>query len=62
MSKPAGDEHLGKWVYCTQHVRPHETGWCTVPPDMKFPLAATTQEEAVRETRANNWRIYGEEP
>jgi hypothetical protein len=28
--KLAGDEHLGEWVYCSQHMRPHETGWCTV--------------------------------
>lgn len=26
----AEDELLGPWVYCAQHLRPHESGWCTV--------------------------------
>lgn len=56
----AGDEHMGAYVYCTQHVGPHSTGWCTVPAYMKLRLKATTLEDAAAETRANGWRIYGE--
>lgn len=26
------------WVYCNQHMRPHQTGWCTVSPRDKVGL------------------------
>jgi len=29
-TKATDDHELGTWVYCLQHLRPHETGWCTV--------------------------------
>lgn len=49
--KPAGDEHMGLWVYCKQHCRPHSTGWCTVSPEDKVPLKAQTQAEAYIEAK-----------
>lgn len=58
----AGDEHMGAWVYCTQHVRPHQTGWCTVWPRDKIPLEAKDREAAYAECRAKGLKIYGETP
>jgi len=26
------------WIYCSQHLRPHVTGWCTVPVREKLGL------------------------
>lgn len=54
----AGDEHMGAFVYCTQHLRPHSTGWCTVAAQDKKPLKATTAEEAYAEVIANGWEVY----
>jgi hypothetical protein len=61
VKKEAGDEHMGEWVYCSQHVRPHTTGWCTVDPRNKTPLKATTYEDAKEEVRSMGLPIYGEE-
>lgn len=47
------DEKLGAYVYCTQHCRVHDTGWCTVSVGDKIALKATTYEEA-KEEAANN--------
>jgi hypothetical protein len=58
MSKPAGDEHMGKWVYCKQHLNVHSTGWCTVYPTEKIALKAETEAEAFEEVRANGWKIW----
>lgn len=60
MAKPAGDEHLGKFVYCGQHLNPHETGWCTVDVMDKLPLRAQTQEDAVAECRHFGLKLYGD--
>lgn len=35
-----------KFVYCTQHMRIHETGWCTVSVVEKIPLLSLTIEDA----------------
>lgn len=51
MNKPAGDEHLGKFVYCQQHLRVHATGWCTVSERDKVPLHGDTIQEAVRQAK-----------
>jgi len=56
--KPAGDEHMGAWVYCNQHLRPHTTGWCTVRAPSKIPLKATTGEEAYAECKERGLFIY----
>ncbi len=55
--------HFGAdtWVYCKQHLRPHVTGWCTVSPDEKIKLAATTRDEAVAEAKRMGLRIFSEE-
>ncbi len=58
--KTAGDDHMGAWVYCMQHHRPHSTGWCTVGPEDKRPLAAQMRDEAYAEVRANGRHIDGE--
>lgn len=38
-----------KFVYCTQHCRVHETGWCTVSVVDKIPLLSQTAKEAEEE-------------
>jgi predicted nucleic acid-binding Zn-ribbon protein len=57
----AGDEHMGDWVYCKAHRRPHRTGWCTVPPREKIPLNAKTEKDAYAETRKLKLPIFGED-
>lgn len=64
MSKDC-DSHLGKFVYCIQHMRVHSTGWCTVEEDNKIPLPKETLSEARvywKELRGNikTWGIDGE--
>lgn len=44
--KPAGDEHMGKYVYCMEHMHVHATGWCTVLPERKVALEAQTPHDA----------------
>ncbi len=51
------DAELGEWVYCSQHLRPHTTGWCTVSNEDKVPLAAKTRGEAYAECRAKGLRL-----
>ena len=54
------DTDLGvNWVYCTQHVGPHETGWCSVDKSQKTPLKANTRTEATEEVKAKGWPISG---
>lgn len=60
MDKPAGDEHMGDWVYCSQHRRPHRTGWCTVAPRDKLGLHVESEEEAYQKVRHLGLSIYGE--
>lgn len=47
----------GVWVYCAQHLRPHETGWCTVGTDQKTPLAAKTYSDAHLECRQRGFTL-----
>ena len=49
MTTKAGDEHMGYYVYCASHLRPHSTGWCTVDPSNKIRLAATNYDDAAEE-------------
>lgn len=59
--KPTEDEEefgAGAWVYCSQHLRPHMTGWCTVHNRHKRKLQATDREAALAECRAQGLRIY----
>jgi hypothetical protein len=48
------------WVYCQSHMRPHGTGWCSVPPSSKIKLDATEREAAYAECRAKGFDLYGE--
>lgn len=41
-----GDEHLGPFVYCGQHLRVHATGWCGVSPADKLGIHADSLEQA----------------
>lgn len=47
----AGDEHMGKFVYCKQHCGVHSTGWCTVSPDQKVALESVTPFDAREEAK-----------
>ena len=40
MGEPTEDATMGDWVYCCAHLRPHPTGWCTVPASDKIRLGA----------------------
>lgn len=55
----AGDEHMGTFVYCTQHVRPHTTGWCHVAAEDKIRLAAAGWMESDNECRRIGLDIVG---
>ena len=46
------------WVYCSQHMRPHRTGWCTVSPRNKTALEAKTLEAAYAECRERGFDLY----
>lgn len=43
----------GAWVYCRQHCRPHETGWCGVGVGDKVGLGVDTAEAAY--TKCREW-------
>ncbi len=51
----------GAWVYCRQHVKPHQTGWCGVGPQDKVGLGVATVEQAYAKCRAWGFPLYGEE-
>lgn len=48
------------WIYCRQHLRPHQTGWCTVHVDQKVPLEVTSMEAAYAECRRRKFTIYSD--
>ena len=48
------------FVYCSQHMRPHRTGWCTVCTRHKVKLDATDYEPAILECRAKGFKLFGE--
>jgi hypothetical protein len=61
ISTEADDTVFGtKYIYCGAHVRPHESGWCTVGIDNKGPLQATEREAVYQEVRDLGLPIYGE--
>lgn len=45
----------GAWVYCSQHMRPHQTGWCSVSPRDKIGLGVATSKEAYEKCEA--WKL-----
>lgn len=59
--KPTKDEEAfgeNTWVYCSQHLRPHTTGWCTVDVSEKTPLKAKTYADAVEECVDRKFELY----
>lgn len=48
------------WVYCSQHLRPHKTGWCTVDIRNKICLCngSKTEQEAYQKCRDFGLKIY----
>lgn len=34
------------WIYCNQHLKPHQTGWCSVAVRDKIGLGVKTASEA----------------
>lgn len=47
-----------RWVYCSQHMRPHTTGWCSVSPRLKIALEAMSGEEAYKECTDRDFPLY----
>lgn len=64
LRKPPTEDELafGKdaWIYCNQHCRPHQTGWCTVAPRDKVGLGVSTGEEAMAKCRAWKFPLYAD--
>lgn len=48
------------WVYCSQHMRPHLTGWCSVSPRDKAGLGVETAEQAYEKCRAWGFELYSD--
>lgn len=46
------------YVYCSQHLNPHKTGWCTVPDHEKIKLESKTLEKAFDECRKLGYTLY----
>lgn len=63
MSLKAEDAKFGEdaWVYCTQHLRPHSVGWCTVDVRDKVLLKAKNYADAVKECQDMGLTIYQHE-
>lgn len=55
------DVVLGEWVYCSQHLRPHRSGWCTVSLADKIGLGPTASErEAYEKCRRLGLKLASE--
>jgi hypothetical protein len=48
----------GAWVYCRQHMRAHETGWCSVGAYDKLGLGVKTAQEAYAKCREWGLELY----
>lgn len=46
------------YVYCSQHLNPHKTGWCTVNVGEKTKLDAKTLEQAFDECRKKGYTLF----
>lgn len=46
---------MGDFVYCTQHLRVHSTGWCGVSPEDKLPLEAKDIADAIVEAKEKGY-------
>lgn len=64
--QPTEDEQafgINHWVYCSQHMKPHLTGWCSVSPRDKVGLGITGHgtekaREAYDKCEAWGFQIY----
>ncbi len=45
----------GAWVYCSQHMKPHQTGWCSVSVRDKVGLGVKDAKEAYQKCR--DWKL-----
>lgn len=50
----------GAWVYCNQHMRAHQTGWCTVANRDKVGLGVSTVQEAEDKCRQWGFPLYAD--
>lgn len=48
----------GAWVYCRQHVKPHQTGWCSVGVYDKIGLGVATAKEAYAKCEQWGLKIF----
>lgn len=46
------------WVYCKQHMKAHQTGWCSVSPRDKVGLGVQTAQEAYDKCREWGFPLY----
>lgn len=46
-------------IYCSQHLRPHNTGWCTVDVNYKVGLGIPTNSRNALEKAADKCRMLG---
>ena len=46
------------WVYCKQHMKAHQTGWCGVSPRDKIGLGVDTAEAAYAKCRDWGFELY----
>ncbi len=61
MKKIIEDERLfgkNEWIYCGQHLRPHLTGWCTVPCTNKIGLKVDNEQEAYKKCKLLGLKIF----
>lgn len=45
------------YVYCSQHLRPHKTGWCTVHVSEKIKLNAENNEDVFDECKNKGYTV-----
>jgi hypothetical protein len=67
LAQPINDEEedvaafgRGAWVYCSQHCKPHQTGWCSVSPRDKVGLGVDNAEAAYQKCRDWGLELYGD--
>jgi hypothetical protein len=61
--RPTEDEiafGVSAWVYCSQHMRAHQTGWCGVAARDKVGLGVTTAADADAKCRAWGFALYAD--
>jgi predicted RNA-binding protein with PUA-like domain len=60
--KPMTEDEIGfgrkQWIYCSQHMAPHLTGWCTVSNRNKTKLDAQNRKDAYNECKRSGLKLY----